>query len=198
MIDHVFNHLINALQQSLETSMLEQLPNEEHMLLDLFLGDMHFECSYALPGEVNPSNIRVDITMEWPVWSQSVYRSWLLGESDPESIEVGLELSVRAISLSEPAPLEKILAALDDRSPSSFEVLLERSSIITSNSKLGEDLGDEFEVEIGFDGSIVIEETSLLNPSEIDELLAPLGPWIASLLVRVSDQPLLFFPNSPT
>lgn len=196
MIDHVFDDLIRAMQQSLESAMLESLPNQEHLLLDLFLGDIHYENSYALPGEVNPSNMRVDINLEWPVWSQSIYRSWMIGASEPESLEVGMEMVIRAVNMMEPAHTTSVLAALDERSSQALGFTLERSSAINSESALGEEMAPEFELEIGFDGSLVLEESTLTEKGELTDLMGPLGPWIASMLVRLSDQHLKFFPDS--
>ena len=177
--------------------MLEQLPNQEHLLLDLLLGDIHYENSYALPGEVNPPNLRVDINLEWPVWSQSIYRSWMLGESDPESLEVDVELVIRAVNMTEPAPTAVLLSSLDERTSPIFAFLLERSSVVSSESNLGGGVENEFELEIGFDGSLVLEESSITAKDELRSLLAPLGPWIASMLVRLSDQPIKYFPDDP-
>ncbi len=195
MIDHVFDDLIDAMHQSFDSAMLEQLPNQEHLLLDFFIGDIHYENSYALPGEVNPSNLRVDINLEWPVWSQSIYRSWLIGASEPEPLEVGIELVIRAVNMTAPAQTGTVLTALDERSSPSLAFLLERSSVVTSENSSGEDLRSEFELEVGFDGNLVLEETALTEKDELANIMAPLGPWIASMLVRLSDQPLDFFPD---
>ncbi len=195
MIDHVFNDLINAMHQSFESAMLEQLPNQEHLLLDILLGDTHYENSYALPGEVNPPNLRVDINLEWPVWSQSIYRSWILGESDPESLEVSVELMIRAVNMTEPAPVMALMSSLDERTSPAFGFLLERSSVVSSESNLSGEAENEFELEVGFEGSLVLEESSLTAKEDLSNLLAPLGPWIASMLVRLSDQPIKYFPH---
>ena len=196
MIDHVFIDLISAMHESLESAMIEQLPNQEHLLQDLFLGDMHYENSYALPGEIRPPNLRVDINLEWPVWSQSIYRSWIIGESEPESLETGIELVVRVVNMIEPAPIGAVLSALDERSSPLIEFLLERSSVIASENLLDEGLNNMFELEVGFEGSILIEESVLSAKEEMVSLMAPLGPWIASMLVRLSDQPIKYFPNA--
>ena len=197
MIDHVFIDLINAMHHSLESAMLEQLPNQEHLLTDLFLGDIHYENSYALPGEIMPANLRVDINLEWPVWSQSIYRSWTVGESEPESLEMGMELVIRVVNMSSPAPTKAVLTALDERSSPQMGFLLERSSVVSSESLLAEDFENEFELEVSFEGAVLVEESSLNSKDDLDSLMAPLGPWIASMLVRLSDQPLKYFPNTP-
>ncbi len=197
MIDHVFIDLINAMHRSLESAMLEQLPNQEHLLTDLILGDINYENSYALPGEIMPPNLRVDINLEWPVWSQSIYRSWTVGESEPESLEMGMELVIRVVNMSSPAPTKAVLTALDERSSPQMGFLLERSSVVSSESLLAEDFENEFELEVSFEGAVLVEESSLNSKDDLDNLMAPLGPWIASMLVRLSDQPIKYFPNTP-
>lgn len=196
MIDHVLIDVINAMQQSLEAAMLEPLPNQEHFLLDIFLGDIHYDNSYALPGEINPTNLRVDVSLEWPVWSQSIYRSWSIGEGEPDSLEVGIELVIRAVSMISPVPKETIVASLDQRSSPQLSFLLERSSVISSENSIEGSDANEYELEISYDGSLVLEEATLTSSDEISNTLAPLGPWIASMLVRLSDQPIKFFPDN--
>lgn len=196
MIDNVFLDLIDALKQSLETSMLEQLPNEEHIMLDVFVGDMHFQASYSLPGEINPSNLRVDVDLEWPVWNQSIYKSWALGESEPEPMELGIEISVRAVGLSEPADMSKILPELEKSSPQSVSIPIDLSSTVTSQTTLGDDLGIEYELEINYDGSMILEEFSFMRRIEFEDTFKHVGPWLASILVRLSDLPLKFLPTN--
>lgn len=195
MIDHVFINLVNAIQQSLETSMLEPLPNEDHLLLDVYLGDMHFESAYTLPGETYPANVRADIALEWPVWSQSSYRSLLQGESEGEAPEVGLEITLRALGLSSPASIEDLIKSLDERSPEDAQFLLERSQIIASQNIFSSDSLTEYEIEITYDGSISLDEDTIQNKEELSVLISSLGPWLASILVRFSDQPMKFFPK---
>lgn len=196
MIDNVFFDLIDALKQSLETSMLEQLPNEEHIMLDVFVGDMHFQASYCLPGEIIPSNLRVDMDLEWPVWNQSIYKSWALGESEPEPMELGIEISVRAVGLSEPADMSKILSELEKSSPQSVSIPIDLSSTVTSQTTLGDDLGIEYELEINYDGSLILEEFSFMRRIEFEETFKQVGPWLASILVKLSDLPLKFLPSN--
>ncbi len=194
MIDHVFIDLINAMQHSMESAMLEQLPDQEHLLSDFFLGDMHYENSYALPGEITPPNLRVDINLEWPVWTQSIYRSWTTGESELESLEMDMELVIRAINMASPAPIDLVLSALDERSTPLMNFILERSSVVLSENILGTAPANEFELEVAFEGTVLIEESALTSKETLASLLANLGQWAASLLVRLSDQPLRYLP----
>lgn len=196
MIDNVFLDLIDALKQSLETSMLEQLPNEEHLLLDVFVGDMNFQASYSLPGEINPSNLRVDLDLEWPVWNQSIYKSWSLGESEPEPMELVIEISIRAVGLSEPADMTMVLPNLEKSSPQIVTIPVELTSTATSQTFLGDDLGSEFELEINYDGSLIIEDFDSTRRIIFEQTFQSLGPWLASMLVRLSDLPLKFLPSN--
>ena len=46
----------------------------------LLLGELTWETSYGLPGEGSPPRVRADITLDWPTWAQTAYRSWYIGE----------------------------------------------------------------------------------------------------------------------
>ncbi|MFM7068984.1 MAG: hypothetical protein ACKOYM_05925, partial [Actinomycetes bacterium] len=90
MLDHVFTDAIGALRDALERAMLERQAFEERFQVDVLLGDVTWETSYGLPGEGHPPRVRADLTLEWPTWSQTSYRSWYLEEDlvgDPPRID---------------------------------------------------------------------------------------------------------------
>ena len=60
--------------------MLERQAFEERFQIDVLLGDMTWQTSYGLPGEGLPPRVQADITLDWPTWAQSSYRSWYIGE----------------------------------------------------------------------------------------------------------------------
>src|ERR1700722_13639113 len=101
MIDHIPLDVIGAIRESLEGSLLEQQAVEERFQIDVFLGDVSFETSYSLPGEQSTPRVRADISLEWPTWSQSAYRSWSIGESPTEPPELVVELALRLQRLVE-------------------------------------------------------------------------------------------------
>ena len=81
MLDHVFTDAIGALRDAFEGALLERQAFEERFHVDVLLGDMTWETSYGLPGEGLPPRVQADITLEWPTWAQTAYRSWYIGEA---------------------------------------------------------------------------------------------------------------------
>ena len=94
MLDHVFTDAIGALRDAVEGAMLERQAFEERFQADVLLGDLTWETSYALPGEGSPPRTRADLTLDWPTWSQTAYRSWYIGDplDDPPRIEIEIVL----------------------------------------------------------------------------------------------------------
>ena len=74
---------------------LEQQAVEERFQIDVFLGDVAFETSYSLPGEDSPPRVRADLSLDWPTWSQSAYRSWSIGEPPAEPPELIVEIALQ-------------------------------------------------------------------------------------------------------
>jgi hypothetical protein len=54
--------------------------------------------------------------------------------------------------------------------------------------------GSEYAIEVSYEGSCAIEESTLEDPTQLDDALAPLGQAVASVLVRISDLPFVFRP----
>ena len=84
MLDHVFTDAIGALRDVFENNLLERQAFEERFQADVLLGDLTWQTSYGLPGEGLPPRVRADITLEWPTWAQTAYRSWYIGEPSDE------------------------------------------------------------------------------------------------------------------
>ena len=91
VIDHILMNVIGSVRSAFEGALLEQQTFEERFQIDVFLGDISFETSYSLPGEQNPPRVRADVSLEWPTWSQSAYRSWSIGETPAELPELVVE-----------------------------------------------------------------------------------------------------------
>ena len=100
MLDHVFTDAIGALREALHGALLERQAFEERFQADVLLGDLTWETSYALPGEGTPPRVQADITMDWPTWAQTAYRSWYIGETieDPPRIDIELVLRVQRLA----------------------------------------------------------------------------------------------------
>ncbi|MEL7208582.1 MAG: hypothetical protein AAGK32_10190, partial [Actinomycetota bacterium] len=63
---------------------------------DVLLGDLTWETSYGLPGEGLPPRVRADITLDWPTWAQTAYRSWYIGEDFDEGPSIQIEIVIRS------------------------------------------------------------------------------------------------------
>src|ERR1035441_10872683 len=128
MIDHILLDVIGAIRESFEGALLEQQAVEERFQVDVFLGDLSFETSYSLPGEGNPARVRADLTLDWPTWSQSSYRSWSIGEAPAEPPELIVELAFRLQNLVGAPDHAKVISVLDAEGPALGAERLERAA----------------------------------------------------------------------
>ena len=112
MLDHVFMDAIGALREAFDGALLERHAQEERLQVDVLLGDVNWETSYSLPGEGAPPRVVAEISLEWPTWSQTAYRSWKIGEGfeEPPDIDVEVVLRVqRLVGTPEPSTVVGIL-----------------------------------------------------------------------------------------
>src|SRR5256885_17266299 len=117
MLDHVFMDAIGALREAFDGALLERHAQEERLQVDVLLGDLSWETSYSLPGEGVPPRVRADISLDWPTWSQSTYRSWSIGEPTDDQPEVGIEIVLRIQRLASEPQLEDVLGVLPEPRP---------------------------------------------------------------------------------
>src|SRR5215831_4396799 len=117
MLDHVFTDAIGALRDTFENALLERQAFEERFQADVLLGDLTWETSYGLPGEGLPPRVRADVTLDWPTWSQTAYRSWYIGEPVEETPEILVEIVLRVQRLKDVPDPGAVLAALPPASP---------------------------------------------------------------------------------
>lgn len=194
MLDHVFTDAIGALRDALEKALLERQAFEERFQADVLLGDLTWETSYSLPGEGLPPRVRCDITLEWPTWSQTAYRSWYIEEELGELPHIEIEVVLRIQRLAEPAVVERVLAALPlESAPIGPETL--RRSGPTLEATYGEDLDDiEHAIEVSYEGVYELEEGTLADGSVLDDHFSAMGGWISSTLVRLGDLHMTFLP----
>ena len=194
MLDHVFTDAIGALRDSLERAFLERQAFEERFQVDVLLGDVTWETSYGLPGEGQPPRVRADITLDWPTWAQTAYRSWYIGEPFDEPPEILVEITLRIQRLAERPDPEKVLAVLPAVSPQIGAETLERSGP-TIEQVYGADLTNgEFAFEVSYEGIVPLEEAALVDGSILDERFGGMGGWVASTLVKLGDLKLAFLP----
>lgn len=194
MLDHVFTDAIGALRDAFEGALLERQAFEERFHTDVLLGDMTWETSYGLPGEGLPPRVQADITLAWPTWAQTAYRSWYIGEplDDPPRIDIEIVLRVqRLASTPDPAAL---LDALPEVSPLIGHDRLERSAPTVETIYSHELTDPEYAIEVSYEGSYEVGEEVLADGAQLDDHLSAMGGWISSVLVRVGDLKWDFLP----
>ena len=194
MLDHVFTDAIGAMSDAMVGAFLERQAFEERFQVDVLLGDVTWETSYGLPGEGQPPRVRADITLDWPTWAQTAYRSWYIGEPFSDPPEIIVEITLRIQRLAERPDPEKVLAVLPEESPAIGTDPLERSGP-TIEQVLGGDLStSEFAFEVSYEGVVPLEEEALADGSILDERFGGMGGWVASTLVKLGDLKLTFLP----
>jgi hypothetical protein len=192
MLDHVFTDAIGALRDTVEGAMLERQAFEERFQADVLLGDLTWETSYALPGEGSPPRARADITLDWPTWSQTAYRSWYIGDALDEPPRIEIEIVMRIQRLADRPDPQRVLAVLPRESSLIGSERLTRSGP-TVEIIHGDDLGDiEWAIEVSYEGTYELEEEVLADGSKLDQHFSSMGGWIASTLVRLGDLTFAF------
>jgi hypothetical protein len=175
-------------------AMLERQAFEERFQVDVLLGDVTRETSYGLPGEGLPPRVRADITLDWPTWAQTAYRSWYIGEPFEEPPEIIVEITLRIQRLAERPDPVMVLAVLPETSPQIGPDRLERSGP-TIEQVYGHDLSSgEFALEVSYEGVVPLEEAALVDGSILDERFGGMGGWVASTLVKLGDLKLAYLP----
>jgi hypothetical protein len=194
MLDHVFTDAIGAMSDAMVGAFLERQAFEERFQVDVLLGDVTWETSYGLPGEGQPPRVRADITLDWPTWAQTAYRSWYIGDPFEDPPEIIVEITLRIQRLAERPDPEMVLAVLPETSPQIGPDVLERSGP-TIEQVYGHDLSSgEFAMEVSYEGVVPLEEAALVDGSILDERFGGMGGWVASTLVKLGDLKLQYLP----
>lgn len=190
MLDHVFTDAIGALRDALEGALLERLSPEEHFQVDVLTGDTTWETSYALPGEGDPARVRADITLDWPTWSQSAFRTWLRNEEPDEDprIEIGIVLRLQGLA-DLPQPGE-VMVVLPETSAPIGTVRLDRTAPTVETAYTADLEPSLHAMEFGFEGTYELDEKTLSDGAALDDHFSAMGGWIASMLVKLGDLPL--------
>ncbi|MDP8954222.1 MAG: hypothetical protein M3N37_04770 [Actinomycetota bacterium] len=195
MLDHVFTDAIGALRDALENALLERQAFEERFQVDVLLGDVTWETSYGVPGEGSPPRVQADLTLDWPTWSQTAYRSWYIDEPPDEPPEVLVEVALRIQRLAQRPDPERVLVVLPESTPLTATEALVRSGHTIEQVFAGEDPGEgEFAIEVSYEGSIPLDERTLADGSVLDDQFGGIGGWVASTLVRLGDLSFQFLP----
>lgn len=194
MLDHVFTDAIGALRDAFENALLERQAFEEGFKADVLLGDLTWETSYGLPGEGSPPRVRADITLDWPTWAQTAYRSWYIGEPFEEGPRIEIEIVLRIQRLATSPDPNAVLAVLPESSPELGTERLERSGP-TVETIFDRGLDEaEYAIEVSYEGSYELDEETLKDGSVLDDHFGSMGGWISSLLVRLGDLKFEFLP----
>jgi hypothetical protein len=194
MLDHVFTDAIGALRDTFERAFLERQAFEERFQVDVLLGDTTWETSYGLPGEGLPPRVQADITLDWPTWAQSAYRSWYIGEPTDDAPRIEIEIVMRVQRLASMPDVKKILSVLPETSSPIGSERLERSSPTVEIAFNRELDPDDWALEVSYEGSYELDEEVLADGSILDDHFSSMGGWIASTLVRLGDLQLDFLP----
>ena len=126
---------------------------------------MSWETSYSLPGEQHPPRVRADVSVDWPTWSQTSYRSWSIGEPPDELPEVVIEVALRVQRLAVAPDTHTVLAALPEEKPLlGTEPLVRRATTIEEVHD-----GDRvrWAVEATYEGSVRFSGAQLEDPDQI-------------------------------
>ncbi len=194
MLDHVFTDAIGALRDALESALLERQAVEERFQADILLGDITWETSYGLPGEGSPPRVQLDLSLEWPTWAQTAYRTWYLDEEFTEGPVIDIEIVFRVQRLAETPDPAVVMGGMPPFTPQigdeelaglgpTLETVYDADLEVVSHA-----------VEITYTGSYELDEKTLEDGSALDEHFAQIGGWITAALVRLGDLPLTFQP----
>jgi hypothetical protein len=192
MLDHVFTDAIGALRDALEAAMLERMTAEERFQVDVLLGDTTWETSYGLPGEGNPPRVRADITLDWPTWSQSAFRSWLRNEELDDDPRIEISIVLRLQRLVELPTPDQVTAVLPAASPSVGPDQLHRTAPTVETAYTAELEPVSHALELAYEGTYDLDDKALGDGAILDDHFSALGGWIASMLVRLGDLPLAY------
>lgn len=189
---------IGALRDAFEKrALLERHTYEERFQADILLGDVTWETSYSLPGEGRPPRVLAEITLEWPTWSQTAYRSWYIGEPIDDVPVIDMEILLRVQRLREVPDPRTVLSVLADESPMLGDDTLRRSAPVVEHHYDNDLELVHVGVEVSYDGSYRLSEEVLSDGSALDSDLGALAAWVASTLVRLGDLKFDFVPPDP-
>jgi hypothetical protein len=192
VLDHILVDVISTIRRTFEQALLQRQAVEERFQVDVFLGDVSWETSYSLPGEEQPPRVRADVSVDWPTWSQTSYRSWSIGELPDELPEIVVEVALRVQRLAEAPDTQMVLHALPDANPMLGVEPLVRTATTIEQIHADDHVG--WAVEATYEGSVRFSEAQLETPSEIEPVVAGLTRWISSTLIQLTDLPFRFLP----
>jgi len=153
MLDHFFLDTVGALRTALDGSLLERPGQDDRLVYDLLSGDLAWETSVSLPGDVDPPRVSADLSVEWQIWSQAAWRAMSMGETVDEPPEIGIEIVLRLQHLATRPALGTVLAVLAEQGPEIGADHLTRSAPVIEESFEEEGATAEVAVEVAYEGS---------------------------------------------
>ena len=160
--------------------------------MDLLLGDLAWETTYALPGEGEEPHVTAELTVGWSTWSQASYRSWATGleDEEPPVVDVEVVLAVRDLA-ARPDP-RRIAHAVGDGPSVGDEPFTTPLPIVEERPSA--DGPTRFVVSVERVGAVFLDEEAVKSADQLQTVFEPLGPWLASALVRLADLGFEFLP----
>src|SRR5437764_4111492 len=194
MLDHVFMDAIGALREAFDGALLERHAQEERLQVDVLLGDVSWETSYSLPGEGAVPRVVAEVTLDWPTWSQTAYRSWKIGEGFDEPPEIDMEIVLRVQRLVGAPEPSTVVGILPEEGPALGGEPLTRSAPTVEHLYDLDLTPIETAIEISYEGIYALNESALDDEASLTADFGALGGWIASSLVKLGDLRLEFRP----
>ncbi len=196
MLDHLLVDVISTIRSSFDRALLQRQAVEERFQVDVFLGDVSWETSYSLPGEEQPPRVRADVSVDWPTWSQTSYRSWSIGEPPDELPEVVIEVALRVQRMAEAPDTEKVMAALPATGPLGDPADLVRTA--TTIEQVRTERRGRGRAALGRRGHLrglaALQRAAARGPLDHRPVFDDLTRWIASTLIALADLPFTFLP----
>ena len=203
VLDHLLVDVIRTIRDAFDRALLQRQAVEERFQVDVFLGDVSWETSYSLPGEEQPPRVRADVSVDWPTWSQTAYRSWSIGEPPDELPEVVIEVALRIQRMAEAPDTEKVMTALPAAGPLADPIDLVRTATTIEQVRPDHEVGDEprtrdsglrWAAEATYEGSVRFNDQLMEDSAAMAPVFDGLARWIASTLVTLADLPFTFLP----
>ena len=144
--------------------------------------------------------MRADVSVDWPTWSQTSYRSWSIGEPPDELPEVVIEVALRVQRMAEAPDVEKVMTALPATGPLGDPADLVRTATTMEQVRTGRDEsadpdgGVRWAAEATYEGTLGLSEAQLEEPSLLVPVFDDLTRWIASRLIALADLPFTLLP----
>jgi hypothetical protein len=191
VLDHGFLSVVAAVRATLERALLERRAGEESLTMDLLLGDLAWETTYALPGEGEEPHITAELTVGWSTWSQTAYRSRATGLQDEDPPVVDLEVVLVVRDLPDRPDPSRIAEAVGGGPKVGDEPFTE--PLPTVEERPGAD-ATRFVASVERVGAVFLDEDALKASGQLASAFEALGPWVASALVRLADLGFEFLP----